>query len=57
MTERDDTFPPPVEIPDDAVDQIELPLVDDIDSKEPTPDIDEAVPPAETRDGLPPIPA
>lgn len=54
MTERKETFPPPVEIPDDAADQIELPLVDDIQPQEPTPDIVEA--PAEERDRLPPNP-
>jgi hypothetical protein len=53
MVERDEKFPPPVEVPDD-VEQAELPLVDDIEPKEPTPNVDEGSVPAEERDGLPP---
>ncbi len=57
MTMRDDQFPSPVEIPEDDVDQVELPLVGDGQPVEPQPDEPTAPVDSEKREGLPPIPA
>jgi hypothetical protein len=56
MTDYEEQVPPLVEILEDSTEQVELPLVGDVQPTEPQPQDPEEAPNAEPWHGRPPIP-